>query len=241
VGFALRYAPSMMMMRDLLANGALGSPRLLQAFQQNGQFLDPATPFHWKMDRVRTGGGAIVEYGIHTLDLARWLMGDITSVSATSRTWIPERPLPNGSEFAAVDVDDGTAWLMEFASGVIGLCHAGWATAGRPPGIEVRFFGAKGAVKCILSDELPGAEGLWLAEGDGHFRQVDIPPRFSAGMPESGPWWFRWPARLIGDFVAEIGDGKSAGPTFDDGVAAQEALAAVVRAVTERRWVDLPR
>ena len=77
-------------------SGALGTPHLLQAFQQNGQFLDPATPFHWKMDRARTGGGAIVEYGIHTLDLARWIMGDITSVCATGRTWIPTRPLPDG-------------------------------------------------------------------------------------------------------------------------------------------------
>lgn len=241
VGFALRYAPAMMMLRNLIADGALGAPRLLQAFQQNGQFLDPATPFHWKMDLARTGGGAIVEYGIHTLDMARWLMGDITSVSASSRTWIPERPQPDGSGIAAVDVDDGTAWLMEFASGAIGLCHASWAIAGRPPGIEVRVFGATGAAKCILSDELPEAEGLWLSEGDGHFRQVDIHPRFSARMPESKSWWFRWPARLIGDFVAEIEGSEAAGPTFDDGVAAQEALAAVVRAVTERRWVDLPR
>ena len=241
VGFILRYAPSMLMLRDLVTSGALGTPHLLQAFQQNGQFLDPATPYHWKMDRARTGGGAIVEYGIHTLDLARWIMGDIRSVCATSRTWIPTRALPDASGFAGVDVDDGTAWLLEFAGGAIGLCHAGWATVGRPPGIEVRVFGTTGAARCILSDDLPGAEGIWIAEADGHFRQADIPAQFSARMPETGDWWFRWPAHLIRSFVAEIGASKSAGPTFEDGVAAQEALATVLRAVNERRWVDLPR
>jgi predicted dehydrogenase len=241
VGFVLRYAPSMLMLHELVTSGALGTPHLLQAFQQNGQFLDPATPFHWKMDRARTGGGAIVEYGIHTLDLARWIMGDITSICATGRTWVPTRPLPDEHGFATVDVDDGTAWLLEFASGAIGLCHAGWATTGRPPGIEVRVFGSTGAARCILSDDLPGAEGIWIADADGRFRQAAIPAHFSARMPDRGAWWFRWPAHLIRSFVADIKTSESAGPTFEDGVAAQEALAAVLHAVNERRWVDLPR
>ncbi|MGH2614992.1 MAG: Gfo/Idh/MocA family protein, partial [Thermomicrobiales bacterium] len=241
VGFALRYAPAMLMLRELVTTGAIGTPQLFQAFQQNGQFLDPTTPYHWKMDRARTGGGAIVEYGIHTLDLARWIMGDITSVSATSRTWIPTRSLPDGGGLVTVDVDDGTAWLLEFAGGAMGLCHAGWATVGRPPGIDIRVFGTTGAARCILADDLPGAEGLWVADADGSFREADIPAHFSACMPRSGPWWFCWPAHLIRSFVAEIENSASAGPTFADGVAAQEALAAVLLAVNERRWVDLPR
>ena len=240
VGFALRYAPAMLALRELVQSGGIGTPHLLQAFQQNGQFLDPATAFHWKMDRSRTGGGAIVEYGVHTLDLARWIMGDITSICATGRTWVPSRPLPDGSGFAPVDVDDGMVWLMEFAGGAIGLCHAGWATTGRPPGIEVRVFGSTGAARCILSDDLPGAEGIWISEADGRFRQADIPAHFAAHVPETGAWWFRWPAHLIRSFVTEIKGGESAGPTFEDGVAAQEALAAVLHAVNERRWVDLP-
>jgi predicted dehydrogenase len=191
------------------------------------------------MDRARTGGGAIVEYGIHTLDIARWVMGDIKSVCATSRTWIPERPKDDAGGFAIIDVDDGTAWLMEFSGGALGVGYAGWATAGRPPGLEVRVFGANGAVRCVLSDDLPNAEGLWLAGTDGNFQQVDIPARFSVLIPELGPWWSRWTSHLIRHFVAEIKTGASTSPTFDDGVSAQEALAAVLLSVTERRWVDL--
>jgi predicted dehydrogenase len=240
VGFTLRYAPAMLRLRELVEEGAIGTPQLLQAFQQNGQFLDPATPFHWKMDRVRTGGGAIVEYGIHTFDIARWIMGEIVSVCASSRTWIPRRLLPEEPALATVDVDDGTAWLMEFASGAMGVCHAGWATAGRPPGLEVRVYGSGGAVRCILSDDLPNMEGLWLAGMDGHFQEAGIPARSSALIAEVGPWWLRWTSGLIRDFVADIETGVSTGPSFDDGVFAQEALAAVVLAVAERRWVDLP-
>jgi predicted dehydrogenase len=239
VGFAMRYAPAMLRLRELVAGGEIGTPRHLQAFQQNGQFLDPTAPFHWKMDCQRTGGGASVEYGIHTLDLARWIMGEATSVCAVGRTWVPERPLPGGGS-ATVAVDDSAAWLTTFASGATGVCHAGWATAGRAPGLEVRVYGSRGAVRCALSDDLPNAQGLWLAGMDGHFAPAEVPARLSAEMPADGPWWFRFPAHLIRRFVAEIRSGERSGPDFSDGVRAQELLAALLVSMQERRWVDLP-
>jgi predicted dehydrogenase len=240
VGFAMRYAPAMMRLRELIHDGQIGTPWLFQAFQQNGQFLDPQTAFHWKMDKARTSGGAIVEYGIHTLDLARWIMGEAASVCATGRTWVPKRPLPDGSGMAQVEVDDSTAWLIEFRGGAIGTCHAGWATVGRPPGLEVRVFGSHGAVRCLLSDDLPEDEGLWLAGVDGHFAPADVPLSLIEQLPQHGAWWFRWPAHLIRAFVAEIATHTTAGPTFDDGAAAQEILAALLISMRERRWVDLP-
>ena len=148
--------------------------------------------------------------------------------------------MPDGPGVASVEVDDSTAWLMEFASGATGICHASWATVGRPPGLEVRVFGSAGAVRCVLSDDLPGAEGLWLAGPDGHFRPVEIPDRLSVMTPREGPWWFRWPAHLIRHFVAEITADEPAGPTFADGVRAQELLDALSVSMRERRWVEVP-
>jgi predicted dehydrogenase len=141
---------------------------------------------------------------------------------------------------AQVDVDDSAAWLMEFHGGAIGTCHASWATVGRPPGLEVRVFGSHGAVRCLLSDDLPNAEGLWLAGVDGHFVPAEISPSLADQIPQHGAWWFRWPAHLIRTFVAEIDAQKTVGPTFDDGAAAQEILAALLISMRERRWVDLP-
>ncbi len=240
MGFTLRFAPSVMRLREIIASGEIGEPHLLMAFQQNGQFLDPRRPFHWKMDGARTGGGAIVEYGIHTLDVARWLMGDVTRVCATGRTVIPERPLPGGGT-ARVEVDDSTAWLMEFARGATAICHAGWATAGRPPGLELRVFGSRGGAQVILSDVEPGDEALLVAGPDGRFFPAEIPSRYYKHLPGPGPWSQIWPAHLIRLFVDEIANDKPPhGPTFADGLAAQELLAAVTTAMRERRWVDCP-
>jgi predicted dehydrogenase len=239
IGFTLRFAPTVMRLREIVRSGEIGEPHLLMVFQQNAQFLDPTRPFHWKMDGARTGGGAIVEYGIHTLDLARWLMGDVTRVCAMGRTLVPERPLASGGT-VRVEVDDSTAWLMEFAGSVTGICHAGWATVGRPPGLELRVFGALGAAEVFLSDEVPGDEALLVAGPDGHFLPREIPSRLYKRLPDLGTWSRSWPAHLIRHFVDEIIDDKPAlGPTFTDGVRAQELLAAVTTSMREGRWVDV--
>src|SRR5215211_5985492 len=45
--FTLRYAPTVMRLREIIASGEIGEPHLLMAFQQNAQFLDPHRLFHW--------------------------------------------------------------------------------------------------------------------------------------------------------------------------------------------------
>ncbi|MFN8679464.1 MAG: Gfo/Idh/MocA family oxidoreductase [Thermomicrobiales bacterium] len=240
VGFVMRFAPAVARLRERVVSGEMGEIQHLQAFQQNGQFLDPAVPFHWKMDRARTGGGAVVEYGIHTIDLALWIMGAASSVCAGSRTWVRERALPDGSGTRRVESDDATAWLMEFASGASGVCHASWSIAGRAPGLEIRVFGSRGAARCLLSDDLPGAQGLWVAGPDGHFRDVGIEASAADNGGPAAPWWVDFSSRLISDFVAEVRGAPGSGPTFGDGVAAQEVLEAILRSTQQRRWVDLP-
>ena len=77
VGFTMRYTPSLLYLRELVEQGFFGELYLFQCFIQNAQFLDPQKPRHWKMTMEHAGGGVIVEYGIHMLDIARLLVGDI--------------------------------------------------------------------------------------------------------------------------------------------------------------------
>jgi predicted dehydrogenase len=240
VGFTMRYAPAVMRLRELVASGELGTPYLINLFLQNGQFLDPRKPRHWKMTREHAGAGAVVEYGIHGLDLVRWLLGDVTRVSAAGRTLIPERPLPDGQGTARIDVEDSCAWLMEFANGALGVCHAGWATVGRAPGLEIRVYGSRGAAQIVLTDDLPGSKSLRVATAeDQRFVPAPIPDHLATPMPETEPWWRRFHHNLIQHFVDEVRGGVAAPPSFADGVAAQRLLDAVVTAMTEECWVRI--
>ena len=239
VGFTLRYAPAVMRLKELVDDGTIGRPYMLQMFLQNGQFLDPATPRHWKMTREQAGAGAVVEYGIHGLDLARWLLGEPTRVCATGRTLIPERLLADGSGPVPIDVEDSCAWLMEFAGGALGVAHAGWATVGRAPGLELRVYGANGAARCVLADDLPGSESLQVAAAtDQRFLPAAIPDRLQTPLPLSEPWWRRFHQNLIRHFVDEIRTGTGAAPTFADGARDQAVLEAVITSMHEGRWVE---
>jgi len=129
---------------------------------------------------------------------------------------------------------------MEFASGASGICHAGWSTVGRAPGLEIRVFGSRGAVRCQLSDDLPGAQGLWVAGPDGLFRQVFADQSAAESIGKAAPWWVDFSSRLIADFVAEVQGTPASGPTFADGVAAQDVLEAIVLSTQQRRWINLP-
>lgn len=238
LGFTMRYAPAVQRLKELMTEGFIGTPYLLEMMLQNGQFLSPEKPWHWKLSRAHAGAGVIVEYGIHGLDLARWVLGEVRRVSAAGRTIIPARRRPGGDEVVSIDVEDSCGWLMEFANGALGVCHAGWATVGRAPGLELRIYGSQGAAQVVLSDDLPGSEVLRVATAvDQRFEPAEIPARLATPIPPSTVWRRRFQHNLIRHFLDEIRSGDSGEPDFADGVRAQALLEAVVTSMREDRWV----
>jgi predicted dehydrogenase len=240
VGFTMRYSPAIRRLRELVADGFIGAPYLMQLFLQNGQFLDPGKPRHWKMTLEHAGAGAVAEYGIHGLDIARWVLGEVDRVCAVGRRFVNQRPGPEGGEMLAVEVEDSCGWLMNFGSGALGVCHAGWSTVGRAPGLEIRVYGSRGAVQAILSDDLPGSELLRTASAaEQRFEPAKVPQRLATPMPDTEVWRRRFHHSLIWHFIDEIRHERRDQPNFDDGLRAQELLTAVARSMAEDRWVNV--
>jgi predicted dehydrogenase len=238
MGFTMRFAPAIQRLQELVVEGAIGTPQVMQLFLQNGQFLDPNKALHWKMTRAHAGAGAIAEYGVHGLDIARWVFGEVERVCAAGRTFVGARPSPTGGDAMPVEVDDSCGWLMNFANGALGVCHAGWSTVGRAPGLEVRVYGSQGAVQVMLSDDLPGSEMLRVASAtEQSFRPESVPDRLATPIPSTELWRRRFHHSLIQHFVDGIRSGRPEGPNFEDGLRAQELLAAVVASMDEDRWV----
>jgi predicted dehydrogenase len=98
------------------------------------------------MERARTGGGVFVEYGSHSLDLARWIIGEPGEVCANMRTIVAERPDPSGGAPRPVDVDDVCSWLASLEGGVEAVFHASWVSLNQPWGDLAVFGGAGGLV-----------------------------------------------------------------------------------------------
>jgi predicted dehydrogenase len=144
VGFNYRRLPAVALMHKMIADGAVGEVRLWRAVWLSDEFTDPATPFDWRFDRAM-GGTTIADLGCHLIDLALWMAGPVSQVSAQSQTFIRSRPLPGGGS-EQVTVDDASAALLQFSSGARGTVEMARAAVRRPCDFTVEVNGSSGTL-----------------------------------------------------------------------------------------------
>lgn len=241
MGFLFRYSPVVSRMKALIDQRYIGDVMALESSVVNAQFVDPAKPVHWKMRRERANGGVFVEYGVHSIDLALWLGGPMSRVVAHGLTSIRERPATDG--YAEVDVDDVSAWIAVYESGGQALFKAGWASLPIGGG-GLRVYGRTGSLAWQLDPTTRRTERLLvstLAEPEPRvLLEFEAPP-----VPEDGTGWAplgllaHYNNRLDAGFIDDIRRGRTTGPSFDDGLAAQRVLAAIRTSLDEGRWVDV--
>ena len=223
VGYSFRYSPALQQLRADLAAGLLGEPWLAELREYNSQFHPRfGKQMNWKGDPTKAGAGALFEYGSHALDLAQWLIGPISRVSAQLSRVLPDSRL---DDIAVVQVD--------FAGPCSGVLVSGWVLAGDIPGVQVRLHGSAGAAEVQLSEGLPGGERyLRLNLDGGPAQQVQL--REGAGG-RSG-----YAQRHLGDFLGlpgyQRGDGTM--PTLAQGASVQRVLAAAASAT--EHWQPVP-
>src|SRR6266478_1588541 len=98
--FNYRFVPAVRLAREMIEAGELGEIRHFRGRYLQEWITDPGFQKVWRLDRKVAGSGALGDLGAHVIDLARYFVGDITSVSGATRTFIKNRP---GGK---VDVDD---------------------------------------------------------------------------------------------------------------------------------------
>ena len=139
VFFQDRVAPGIRKLKELVEAGKLGKPILVSGrvkwYRPPEYYSGPRWRGTWTLD----GGGALMNQGVHTVDLLLWLMGDIQRVSARATTALHD-----------IEVEDTVVATLEFANGAIGTLEA--ATSAYP-GYRRRV-------------ELTGSEGTIILEQD---------------------------------------------------------------------------
>jgi predicted dehydrogenase len=247
VGLTFRYSPAMRYMRELVATGFIGTPFIFNGFEQNSQWLDPATPLRQvdpDADQSVLQVSSLEGYGAPIIDLAHLMVGsDLAQVVGTMRNFIPERMVRATGRTMRMNIDDGDIFVGEFANGALCSIQTSFVTVGNYPGIEARLYGSKGAIICRLVEELGICETLKAATADQvEFRDVPVPDRFyPAGGSARESWRTLFYANLISSFIGEIrGEDTGNEGNFGDGAWIQEVINAVEQSFRERRWVSLP-
>ena len=242
-----RRVPAVVYASQLLAEGRLGDIHHFRGTYLQDWIVDPAFPLVWRLRREQAGSGALGDIGSHVVDLARFLVGEITDVAGALETFVTERPLPgHPNRTGAVTVDDAVVACLRFEGGAIGTLEATRMAPGRKNANRFEINGSKGSLAFDL-ERLNELEVYFESDPPGQrgFRTILVT---DATHPYMKSWWP--PGHLIGwehtfthmvyDLCEAMADLRVPSPNFEDGVRNQYVLDAIERAARSRRWVRLP-
>lgn len=247
LGFTFRYAPATMYAAQLIADGFIGEPYMLNAYEQNSQWLDPQTPLR----QVRDGTdeehievASIEGYGAPVIDIMHWWMGaPLQSVVGTMRNFVPSRVVRDTGQMTRMNIDDGDMWIAEFGQGRLASVQSSFVTVGNFPGIEVRIYGSEGAIIVRLVEERGICQTIKTATKNAvEFVEQEIPQRFfPEGADSHEPWPYLFYCNLVRNFADEILEDTTENQgDFRQGALVQESINAFERSHRSRAWVDLP-
>jgi predicted dehydrogenase len=113
VGFNHRFHSALRKAREIFDSGALGPMMFVRGRYGHGG--RPGYEREWRADAALSGGGELVDQGVHLIDLARWFLGDFTSVCGHAATYFWNMP-----------VDDNAFLLLRTGAGQTAFLHASW-------------------------------------------------------------------------------------------------------------------
>jgi predicted dehydrogenase len=250
VAFNYRFVPAIRQAYELIRSGALGRIYHYRAvYLQEWIMPQYHHALDWRLDKAAAGSGALGDLGAHIIDLGRFLVDEIKSVSALTRTFIPERPLPNSRGVGKVEVDDAFVAAVEFENGAIGTLEATRLAAGRKNYESLEINGERGSIVFNL-ERLNELNVYWVNDEPKVTQGFHNVLVTESDHPFLSNWWPQ--GHIIGwehTFVHELAhlldcivNDKPVGPygaTFEDGYRAAVVCDAIAESASTRRQVDI--
>ncbi|MDS0294656.1 Gfo/Idh/MocA family protein [Halogeometricum luteum] len=242
--FNYRFVPAIRYAKGLIDDGELGEIREINGRYLQDWLVDPEAPWSWRNSKELAGSGALGDLGAHTVDLARFLVGErageIDRVSGHLRTFVDERPVEGEDETRAVTVDDAYTAQVEYENGAMGTFEASRVADGHKNDHTIRVHGTEGSLKFSLErlNELEykrgdgrGYETILVTDGDDPYLDHWWPPGHVLG-------WEHTFVHENYEFLSAVRDGEEFHPSFGDGYEVQRVLDAVERSDESGEWVE---
>ncbi|MGJ5892607.1 gfo/Idh/MocA family oxidoreductase [Streptomyces sp. V2] len=254
VGFNYRNAPAVEKARNLIASGALGNVTHARVRLFSDYAAHPDGALTWRYERERGGSGVLGDLASHGADLARFLLGDIVSLTADTAVFVPERARPTGATsghalasggvLGPVENEDYVSCLLRFASGARGVLEACRVSVGEQNNYGFEIHGTQGAVLWDFRrmNELRVSVGtsyqdqpvstVYVGPGDGEFAAFQPGAANAMGYDD---------LKVIEAyrFLRSVAEGTPYGTTLADAVRSATVLDAMARSAENRGWVDV--
>lgn len=218
---ALRYA------KAIVESGELGKIR--HVYGQYIQGIPEDAPRLWRYEKSKAGAGTLGDIGSHLIDMARFIVGELTEVAAHSGIIVKERPNPDGGGMLPVDVDDYFHFLATLEDDIAATFACTKFAFGRKNYQRFEVYGSKGAL--VFTQECTRGDRLEVCMGDvyertGEFVPVSIPKEYEV--------------RQVDAFQSVIeGTGGKLAATVEDGYRAQQIIGCLLESSQSRQWVHI--
>jgi predicted dehydrogenase len=109
VGFNHRYHPAFQKAREIFASGVMGELMFVRARYGHGGRI--GYDKEWRADPKFSGGGELIDQGVHLIDLAGWFLGDFKKVDGHATTYFWKMPVDDNAFLSLQTAQGQTAWL----------------------------------------------------------------------------------------------------------------------------------
>lgn len=259
VAFNYRRTPAVALARRYIEEGRIGKILNFRGTYLQDWSADPNGPLSWRFQKKVAGSGAVGDIGTHVVDLARYLVGEISAVNAIVKNYVATRPLQSGgldklgaSEKKAagprgeVDVDDEMMTMLRFKDGAVGSIEATRNAYGRNNFITFEIHGTEGSI--FFNYERRDELQVMFANDPGDargFRTVYTGPAHPYGDS-------LWPIPALGigygetkiiecfDLMTAIISGEQPSPNFHDGYRIALIADAILASGVSGAWTEVP-
>jgi predicted dehydrogenase len=255
VGLNYRHVPAVQYARQLIANQHIG-----RVNHYRSQFLasyasQPQGGLSWRFSKALAGYGILYDLMSHEVDMAQFLLGPISRVTARWATMIPRRPriemgtgthfsVATNGELGEVENEDWVAALVEFETGLVGTIESSRVAVGPEARYVFEANGTEGAVSWNFERMNELEVCLPLASGDRGYTTVYMSPEhpdFGHFQPGPGlPMGYN-DLKVIEAFLflESVVDGVQRAPGVQEMGAAARVLDAIARSATSRAWEEV--
>lgn len=207
LGYNHRFHPALQKARELLDSGALGPLMFLRGRYGHGG--RKGYDREWRADPAQSGGGELIDQGVHLIDLAGWILGDFTSTEGHAATY-----------FWDMKVDDNAFLSLRTAAGQTAWLHVSCTEWKNLFSLEVYGRDAKLAI-----DGLGGSYGV---ERLTFYRMLP-----EMGPPETTAWEYprgdeSWAVETA-EFVRDIREAREPRPGLAEGIRTLDIVEEVYR------------
>ena len=217
-GFNYRYMPHVVKAKQLISAGDIGTPYFLRCrFGHGGR---PGYEKEWCTDKELSGGGVLLEQGIHVLDLVRHLLGEPAQVLGQAQRYFWD--LKDG-------VEDNFFCFLKTLDGQMADIHVSWTQWINTLAIEI--YGKDGYLSLEGRDGHYGPPRLtWGRRKADHSRPCEERWEYTAGECWEDEWR---------DFQHAISSGAPTMASGLDGLRAQQVIDAAYASSRKLQWVEV--